>query len=123
MSAIRFVSHRILRITRDFLVILACFKAGTAISAILPFRFPDSIIGMLLLFLLLNLQVVKLQWVEMGAGVLLKHMALLFIPVAVGLLGYIDTFMSSLGSIIINVFLGLVLILLIVGRLFQRMNK
>lgn len=123
MSAIRFVSHRILRITRDFLVILACFKAGTAISAILPFRFPDSIIGMLLLFLLLNLQIVKLQWVEMGAGVLLKHMALLFIPVAVGLLGYIDTFMSSLGAIIINVFLGLVLILLIVGRLFQRMNK
>ncbi len=123
MSAIRFVSHRILRITRDFLVILACFKAGTAISAILPFRFPDSIIGMLLLFLLLNLQVVKLQWVEMGAGVLLKHMALLFIPVAVGLLGYIDTFMSSLGAIIINVFLGLVLILLIVGRLFQRMNQ
>jgi holin-like protein len=123
MSAIRFVSHRILRITRDFLVILACFKAGTAISAILPFRFPDSIIGMLLLFLLLNLQIVKLQWVEMGAGVLLKHMALLFIPVAVGLLGYIDTFMSSLGAIIINVFLGLVLILLIVGRLFQRMNQ
>ncbi len=123
MSAIRFVSHRILRITRDFLVILACFKAGTAISAILPFRFPDSIIGMLLLFLLINLQIVKLQWVEMGAGVLLKHMALLFIPVAVGLLGYIDTFMSSLGAIIINVFLGLVLILLIVGRLFQRMNQ
>ncbi len=123
MSAIRFVSHRILRITRDFLVILACFKAGIAISAILPFRFPDSIIGMLLLFLLLNLQIVKLQWVEMGAGVLLKHMALLFIPVAVGLLGYIDTFMSSLGAIIINVFLGLVLILLIVGRLFQRMNQ
>ena len=123
MSAIRFVSHRILRITRDFLVILACFKAGTAISAILPFRFPDSIIGMLLLFLLLNLQIVKLQWVEMGACVLLKHMALLFIPVAVGLLGYIDTFMSSLGAIIINVFLGLVLILLIVGRLFQRMNQ
>ena len=123
MSAIRFVSHRILRITRDFLVILACFKAGTAISAILPFRFPDSIIGMLLLFLLLNLQIVKLQWVEMGAGVLLKHMALLFIPVAVGLLGYSDTFMSSLGAIIINVFLGLVLILLIVGRLFQRMNQ
>ncbi len=123
MSAIRFVSHRILRIIRDFLVILACFKAGTAISAILPFRFPDSIIGMLLLFLLLNLQIVKLQWVELGAGVLLKHMALLFIPVAVGLLGYLDTFMSSLGAIIINVLLGLMLILLIVGRLFQRMNQ
>jgi holin-like protein len=123
MSAIRFVSHRILRITRDFLVILACFQAGKAISAVLPFRFPDSILGMLILFILLNLQLVKLHWIEMGASILLRHMALLFIPVAVGLLGYMDTFMSSLGAIIINVFLGMALILLIVGRLFQRMNQ
>ncbi|WP_024871093.1 CidA/LrgA family protein [Tolumonas lignilytica] len=123
MSAIRFVSHRILRITRDFLVILACFQAGKAISAILPFRFPDSILGMLLLFLLLNLQIVKLRWIEMGASILLKHMALLFIPVAVGLLGYMDTFMSALGTIMFNVFLGIVLIVFVVGRLFQRMNQ
>ncbi|ACQ93808.1 LrgA family protein [Tolumonas auensis DSM 9187] len=123
MSAIRYVSHRILRITRDFLVILACLQAGKAIAAVLPFRFPDSILGMLLLFILLNLQLVKLHWIEMGASILLKHMALLFIPVAVGLLGYMDTFMSSLGAIIFNVFLGMVLILLIVGRIFQRMNQ
>ncbi len=98
-------------------------QAGKAVAALLPFRFPDSILGLLFLFVLLNLQLVKLHWIEKGASLLLKHMALLFIPVAVGLLGYIDIFMNAIGVIALNIFAGLCLILLIVGRLFQRMNQ
>jgi holin-like protein len=123
MSDFRNSSFQILRIVRDFLVILACLQAGKAVAALLPFRFPDSILGLLFLFVLLNLQLVKLHWIEKGASLLLKHMALLFIPVAVGLLGYIDIFMNAIGVITLNIFTGLCLILLIVGRLFQRMNQ
>jgi holin-like protein len=123
MSDFRNSSFQILRIVRDFLVILACLQAGKAVAALLPFRFPDSILGLLFLFVLLNLQLVKLHWIEKGASLLLKHMALLFIPVAVGLLGYIDIFMNAIGVIALNIFAGLCLILLIVGRLFQRMNQ
>jgi holin-like protein len=123
MSNFRNSSFQILRIARDFLVILACLQAGKAVAALLPFRFPDSILGLLFLFVLLNLQLVKLHWIEKGASLLLKHMALLFIPVAVGLLGYIDIFMNAIGVIALNIFAGLCLILLIVGRLFQRMNQ
>lgn len=123
MSNFRNSSFQILRIVRDFLVILACLQAGKAVAALLPFRFPDSILGLLFLFVLLNLQLVKLHWIEKGASLLLKHMALLFIPVAVGLLGYIDIFMNAIGVIALNIFAGLCLILLIVGRLFQRMNQ
>lgn len=123
MSNFRNSSFQILRIARDFLVILACLQAGKAVAALLPFRFPDSILGLLFLFVLLNLQLVKLHWIEKGASLLLKHMALLFIPVAVGLLGYIDIFMNAIGVIALNIFAGLCLILLIVGKLFQRMNQ
>lgn len=123
MSDFRNSSFQILRVVRDFLVILACLQAGKAVAALLPFRFPDSILGLLFLFVLLNLQLVKLHWIEKGASLLLKHMALLFIPVAVGLLGYIDIFMNAIGVIALNIFAGLCLILLIVGRLFQRMNQ
>lgn len=123
MSDFRNSSFQILRIARDFLVILACLQAGKAVAALLPFRFPDSILGLLFLFILLNLQLVRLHWIEKGASLLLKHMALLFIPVAVGLLGYIDIFMNAIGVIALNIFAGLCLILLIVGRLFQRMNQ
>ena len=57
----------------------------------------------LLLFLLLNFQLVKLSAVERGATLLLRHMALLFIPVAVGLIAYLEPFTQSLGVIMLNV--------------------
>ncbi len=107
----------------SFLIILACLALGKGISALLPFAFPGSIIGMLILFLLLNFQLVRMHWIEPSASLLLRHMALLFIPVAVGLLAYLDTVMASIGVIILNVLLGISLILLVVGRLYQRMNR
>ncbi|WP_244081540.1 CidA/LrgA family protein, partial [Aeromonas caviae] len=55
--------QRTLRYLRDFLVIIACLLAGKAVAAILPFAFPGSIIGMLLLFVLLTLQIVRFSWV------------------------------------------------------------
>ena len=106
----------------SFAIILAALAVGKGISALLPFAFPGSILGMLLLFLLLNFQLIKLHWVLPAGGLLLRHMALLFVPVAVGLLAYLDVVMHSWLAILLNVFLGIALILLVVGRLYQRMN-
>ena len=116
------IAQRALLYFRDFMVIVACLLAGKSVAAILPFAFPGSIIGMLLLFVLLNFQLIKLHWVIPSGGLLLRHMALLFIPVAVGLLAYLDVVMHSWLAILLNVLLGIALILLVVGRLYQRMN-
>jgi len=115
--------QRLIGYLGSFLIILACLAVGKWISSLLPFAFPGSILGMLILFILLNFQLVRMHWIEPSASLLLRHMALLFIPVAVGLLAYLDTFIASLGVIMWNVVLGISLILLVVGRLYQRMNR
>ncbi len=115
--------QRLIGYLSSFLIILACLAVGKWISSLLPFSFPGSILGMLILFILLNFQLVRMHWIEPSASLLLRHMALLFIPVAVGLLAYLDTVMASLGVIMLNVVLGISLILLVVGRLYQRMNR
>lgn len=115
--------QRALSYVSSFLIILAALGVGKLVASQLPFAFPGSIIGMLLLFLLLNFQLVKLHWLEASGGLLLRHMALLFIPVAVGLLAYLDTVLASLTVILINVVLGIALILFVVGHVFQRMNR
>ena len=119
----RQILQRMAHYLSSFLIILACLVIGKWLSSLLPFAFPGSILGMLILFLLLNFQLVRLQWIEPSASLLLRHMALLFIPVAVGLLSYLDTVMASLGVILLNVLAGIALILLVVGRLYQRMNR
>jgi holin-like protein len=115
--------QRLIGYLGSFFIILACLAVGKWISSLLPFAFPGSILGMLILFMLLNFQLVRMHWIEPSASLLLRHMALLFIPVAVGLLAYLDTVMASLGVIMLNVVLGISLILLVVGRLYQRMNR
>ena len=109
-----------MKLIRDFAVILACLLAGKAIAALLPFAFPASIIGLLLLFTLLSTQIIRLDWIHDGGQLILRHMALLFIPVAAGLLGYADVLSAGLGFILVAAISGLVLILLVVGRLYQR---
>lgn len=109
-------------LVRGFALLLACLVLGKAAAQLLPFAFPGSIIGLLLLFSLLTSQLLPLSWVQQSAQLLLRHMALLFIPVAAGLLGYVDVLSEGLGLILSAAFSGLVLILVVVGRLYQRLQ-
>lgn len=49
---------------------------------------PGSIIGFALLFLLLQLKIVRLSWFERGANWLLANLLLFFVPSAVGIVQY-----------------------------------
>jgi holin-like protein len=58
------------------------------LTPLLHLPLPGSIIGMLILFLLLETGVVRLSWVEVGASWLLAELLLFFIPSAVGVMKY-----------------------------------
>jgi holin-like protein len=47
---------------------------------------PGSVAGLLLLFFAMTCGIVKLKWVEKAAGLFLRNMVLLFVPVTVGLM-------------------------------------
>ncbi|WP_232455128.1 CidA/LrgA family protein [Oceanisphaera avium] len=104
------------------MVLIACLLLGKALVLLLPFAFPASIMGLLVLFFLLTCQLIPLSWIHHSGQLLLRHMALLFIPVAAGLLGYVDVLSEGLGLILSAALSGLILILLAVGRLYQRMQ-
>ena len=69
---------------RAFVLIYACLYAGIFIASLLPVTIPGSIIGMLILFVLLALQILPAKWVNPGFYVLIRYMALLFVPIGVG---------------------------------------
>ena len=47
---------------------------------------PGGVLGLLALYLALALGLVQLKWVEQAAGLMLRHMVLLFVPLTVGLM-------------------------------------
>ena len=116
------LNNQLFILVRGFVVLIACLLLGKALVLLLPFAFPGSIMGLLLLFFLLTSQVIPLPWIHQSGQLLLRHMALLFIPVAAGLLGYVDVLSEGIGLILSAALSGLVLILLVIGRLYQRMQ-
>ncbi|MFC6648093.1 CidA/LrgA family protein [Paenibacillus rhizoplanae] len=58
------------------------------LTSLLHIPLPGSIIGMILLFLLLESGVIRLNWVEAGASWLLAELLLFFIPSAIGVMNY-----------------------------------
>lgn len=59
---------------------------GHALAGQLGIALPGNLLGMVMLFALLASGIVKLEWVNAGATLLLRHLAFFFIPVAVGLM-------------------------------------
>ncbi len=68
------------------------YLIGNRIAAALGLFIPGSIIGMLLLFGLLASGMVRAGWFDRGASFLLSRLPLLFIPVTVGVMNYLDLF-------------------------------
>lgn len=67
---------------------------GDAISLILPFPFPGSVIALVLLFILLVSGNIKTQQINTLSDFLLKNMSFVFLPSTVSIIAYIDVFKS-----------------------------
>ncbi len=100
---------------RAFILIYLCLYAGIFIASLLPITIPGSIIGMLLLFLLLGLQILPAKWVEPGCSVLIRYMALLFVPIGVGVMQYYDLLKAQYGPILVSCLISTLVVFLVVS--------
>jgi holin-like protein len=78
----------LIRIGGQVGLLWAIFLLSNLAVTRLHLRMPANIAGMLLLLALLSTGVVKEHWVAAAAGVLTKHLAFFFIPIAVGLMDW-----------------------------------
>ncbi len=70
---------------RGIAIVVALYLLGTLLHrAGVPI--PGGVLGLLLFYGALTAGLVKLQWVESAANLLLRHMVLLFVPLTLGLM-------------------------------------
>ena len=117
-----FLRH-ILNFTRGFLIIMLFLTFGKVISAYLPVPFPASIIGLILLFMALSTSLVKMEWIMTPGDFILKYMALLFIPIGVGLLNYFDLIIAHWLVIVCSLLFTTFFIMFLVGHFYQYFDK
>ncbi|KAG1716357.1 hypothetical protein ID866_773 [Astraeus odoratus] len=100
---------------RAFVLIYACLYAGIFIASLLPITIPGSIIGMLILFVLLALQILPAKWVNPGCFILIRYMALLFVPIGVGVMQYFDLLKAQFGPIVVSCAVSTLVVFLVVS--------
>lgn len=100
---------------RAFVLIYLCLYAGIFVASLLPIVIPGSIIGMLILFVLLSLQILPAKWVKPSSHLLIRYMALLFVPIGVGVMQYYDVLKAQFGPVVISCLISTLVVLVIVS--------
>ena len=76
-------------------IIFALCWISQIVEGLLPFSFPASVIGMLLLFLLLCAGLLRVDHIREKSDFLLGNMAFFFLPAGVSIINYFDVLRST----------------------------
>ncbi len=85
--------------------------------------FPAPILGIIVLFSLLKLKIIKEEFVEDFCNFLLKYMILFFIPLFVGVITYFDLIIKNLWAIVLTIFITTTLVMVLVGLFVENIIK
>jgi holin-like protein len=80
--------RKLFRICMQVGLLIGFCLLGDGLVSLMHIQFPGSIIGMFVLFFLLKMRVLRLEWLEDGANFLLGQMLLFFIPPVLGIIQY-----------------------------------
>ena len=76
-------------ITIQVVALVAISKVGYSLASAFSLAIPGNLLGMLLLLGLLATGMVRVRWLETSASLLLRHLAFFFVPITVGLMGFV----------------------------------
>ena len=84
-----------MKIIRQIGIIFTVCWLSILVEKVLPFAFPASVIGMILLFICLLTGVLKIEYIQEKADFLLENMAFFFVPAGVSIINYFDVLEST----------------------------
>ena len=105
-----------------FLIIVAFQLAGVGLAR-LGAPLPGAVLGLLLFTFALAIELVKVEWVERAANLLVRHMILLFIPLLAGVPTLSDEFRREGIALLASMIVSLLAVLLTTGGMAHFMLR
>jgi len=108
---------------RQCFIIFGCLALGELIVWLTGITIPSSIIGMLLLAAMLQLKVIKLEWVKGMSDFLISNLGFFFVPPGVALMLYFDIIQAEFLPIVVATVVSTILVLIVTGWTHQIFKK
>lgn len=109
--------QKVFLLARSLVILYIMLYLGNLIAHYVPVGVPGSIWGLLLLFLGLTTRLIHLDWIYLGASLLIRFMAVLFVPVSVGIIKYSDLLIEQVNILLIPNVVSTCVTLVIMGLL------
>lgn len=114
----------IMKILKEFCILLICLMLGTITKSIINFPIPEAIYGMIYLFIALVVGILKTEDVETTTDYLSSILAFLFVPAGVNLMNEIGNIEAKDFVLIILVMLVTnILTMIVTGRVVQALQR
>jgi len=102
---------------KGFTVILAFLVLGEIGAEFLNLPIPGNIVGLMLLLLCLTTGLVPLKIVERASDIMISNLALLFIPVGVGIIKHLNLIRDQFLPLIAATVLSTVIVMVITAKM------
>lgn len=112
-----------MKYVKQFLIILCVSFLGEILKEVLPLPIPASIYGLVLLFLALELRIIKLEMIKEAAKFMVEIMPLMFIPAGVGLLQAWGILQRLLIPVLVITVVSTIVVMVVSGRVTQLMIR
>jgi len=114
---------KVVRIIVQIGILNIYYYMGVGIVTLLHVPLPGSVIGLLLLALSLQFRIIKVEYIQDGAGFLIGILTLFFIPATVGVIDYPELLSTTGLLIILAVVVSTLISIYITGLLTQMIEK
>lgn len=104
-------------------VLIAIYLVGNQIVRLTGLPVPGNVVGVVLLYALLNLGLIRLEQVQDAADFLLRHLVFFFIPVAVDLMNWGGLFYKYGLMLALAIVVSTILTYVGTGWIAQRLQK
>ncbi|MBN6070433.1 CidA/LrgA family protein [Aggregatibacter actinomycetemcomitans] len=107
--------RKVFDLARSLLLLYFMLYLGGLIAHFVPVGIPSSIWGLLLLFMCLITRIIKIEWVMFFSNLLIRYMALLFVPVSVGIIKYSGLLMDQMKELLLPNIISTCIALVVIG--------
>ena len=106
-------------------IILGIWASGELISSLFSniIKVPGTIVGMIILFLLLQFKILKEETIKDVADFLLSNMAIFFVPAGVSLINSLGLISENMVVLLLSITVATVIIMLATGKVVDIMIK
>lgn len=119
-----FPSHmKVIRIIAQILILYGFYYVGVFIVKFTHLPLPPSILGLLLLFICLQRNWIKVDYIKEGAAFLIGFMTLFFIPPMVGIIKYPELFSVDGTLLMVSVIVSTLFAILLTSIICQWIEK